>query len=216
MTSDAQIRANQANAQLSTGPTSSEGKARSARNNLRHGFQSQSVLLPGDDPAEYQALLDDLNSHFHPSELTQLRCVREMADAEWRLRRARLYQEELLTAQIDQLRPGHPEASAIQLQMLAYDTLLRESRFFAQLSRFETRFQNQYNRARRDCETDQRLLAKTAAPAPAIPRDVTDEPNSSAETPRSAPCPCGSGLKYKRCCGRQAPPQIHQPAPRAA
>jgi hypothetical protein len=25
-------------------------------------------------------------------------------------------------------------------------------------------------------------------------------------TPRSAPCPCGSGKKYKRCCGKGAPP----------
>ncbi len=24
---------------------------------------------------------------------------------------------------------------------------------------------------------------------------------------RNAPCPCGSGVKYKRCCGRNAPPQ---------
>lgn len=24
----------------------------------------------------------------------------------------------------------------------------------------------------------------------------------SARTPRNAPCPCGSGRKYKYCCGR--------------
>jgi uncharacterized protein YecA (UPF0149 family) len=28
---------------------------------------------------------------------------------------------------------------------------------------------------------------------------------------RNAPCPCGSGEKYKRCCGKGAPPQIHLP-----
>ncbi len=26
---------------------------------------------------------------------------------------------------------------------------------------------------------------------------------------RSAPCPCGSGQKYKRCCGRDAPPILN-------
>jgi uncharacterized protein YecA (UPF0149 family) len=26
--------------------------------------------------------------------------------------------------------------------------------------------------------------------------------------PRSAPCPCKSGLKYKRCCGKSAPPVL--------
>jgi uncharacterized protein YecA (UPF0149 family) len=26
--------------------------------------------------------------------------------------------------------------------------------------------------------------------------------------PRNAPCPCHSGLKYKRCCGAAAPPVL--------
>ncbi|MBM3811211.1 MAG: hypothetical protein FJW20_06195 [Acidimicrobiia bacterium] len=32
--------------------------------------------------------------------------------------------------------------------------------------------------------------------------------------PRNAPCPCGSGRKYKRCCGVHAAPVLG--APRAA
>ena len=31
----------------------------------------------------------------------------------------------------------------------------------------------------------------------------------SPETPRNTPCPCNSGLKYKRCCGRKAPAMLH-------
>jgi preprotein translocase subunit SecA len=26
--------------------------------------------------------------------------------------------------------------------------------------------------------------------------------NREEKTPRNAPCPCGSGKKYKQCCGR--------------
>ncbi len=33
--------------------------------------------------------------------------------------------------------------------------------------------------------------------------------------PRSAPCPCGSGLKFKRCCGQSAPPHLNFAAPAA-
>jgi hypothetical protein len=34
---------------------------------------------------------------------------------------------------------------------------------------------------------------------------------------RSSPCPCGSGEKFKRCCGRTAPPLLmQQPIPRPA
>jgi hypothetical protein len=36
-----------------------------------------------------------------------------------------------------------------------------------------------------------------------------DPPVESATTPpRNSACPCGSGQKYKRCCGRNAPPHI--------
>ena len=33
-----------------------------------------------------------------------------------------------------------------------------------------------------------------------------------AEVGRNSPCPCGSGLKYKRCCGVNAPPILNQAA----
>ena len=32
------------------------------------------------------------------------------------------------------------------------------------------------------------------------------------QTPRNAACPCGSGQKYKRCCGRNAPPVLNTKA----
>jgi len=33
---------------------------------------------------------------------------------------------------------------------------------------------------------------------------------------RNARCPCGSGLKYKRCCGTSAPPVRSKPRGAAA
>ncbi|NVN13309.1 SEC-C metal-binding domain-containing protein, partial [Nguyenibacter vanlangensis] len=33
---------------------------------------------------------------------------------------------------------------------------------------------------------------------------MPDDPSSWGETPRNAPCPCGSGKKYKHCHGRLA------------
>jgi len=41
------------------------------------------------------------------------------------------------------------------------------------------------------------------------------EPPQTSQTPqipRGAPCPCGSGLKYKRCCGHNAPPVLSRAA----
>jgi preprotein translocase subunit SecA len=43
------------------------------------------------------------------------------------------------------------------------------------------------------------------APSPAPAEEVTQQPIVKSEwekTPRNAPCPCGSGKKYKLCHGR--------------
>jgi AcrR family transcriptional regulator len=40
-----------------------------------------------------------------------------------------------------------------------------------------------------------------------------EQARREARTPRNAPCPCGSGVKFKRCCGRAAPPPPPAPDP---
>jgi hypothetical protein len=53
-------------------------------------------------------------------------------------------------------------------------------------------------------------LASTKPVDPATPK------LASFCTPRNAPCPCGSGAKYKRCCGTDAPPVLSAPPSAAA
>ena len=48
MSSAAQVAANQANAQLSTGPKTTEGKASSSRNALKTGLTGRTMILPKD------------------------------------------------------------------------------------------------------------------------------------------------------------------------
>jgi len=40
----------------------------------------------------------------------------------------------------------------------------------------------------------------------------SQSPEPEASIARSAPCPCGSGQKYKRCCGKDAPPLLYRAA----
>jgi hypothetical protein len=55
-----------------------------------------------------------------------------------------------------------------------------------------------------------------AAPDPSRDRQGAVQPPVAAPIPRNAPCPCHSGLKYKRCCGTAAPPVLtDSPRPRA-
>jgi uncharacterized protein len=42
---------------------------------------------------------------------------------------------------------------------------------------------------------------------PAVP--ALKLPFRSSKVGRNAPCPCGSGKKYKKCCGASAPPTLH-------
>ena len=63
--SDQQRLANQENAQKSTGPRSDEGKARVARNALKHGLLAKDLLQSADGPedhAEFDAILADLSA----------------------------------------------------------------------------------------------------------------------------------------------------------
>ena len=47
-----------------------------------------------------------------------------------------------------------------------------------------------------------------AVPSPEIPHVAQASRPVLAPIPRNAPCPCHSGLKYKRCCGSSAPPVL--------
>ncbi|MFN7938596.1 MAG: SEC-C metal-binding domain-containing protein [Bryobacteraceae bacterium] len=40
----------------------------------------------------------------------------------------------------------------------------------------------------------------------------TPQADEQPQTPRNALCPCGSGNKYKRCCGKNAPPVLGRAA----
>jgi uncharacterized protein YecA (UPF0149 family) len=52
--------------------------------------------------------------------------------------------------------------------------------------------------------------APETEPAPAPTADDLTPP--LAQIPRSALCPCGSGKRYKRCHGYNAPPVLHSKA----
>jgi hypothetical protein len=54
------------------------------------------------------------------------------------------------------------------------------------------------------------LLDATTTPPPAS--FCNEAPPTPGSVPRNAPCPCGSGEKHKRCCGRNAPPVLRKAA----
>ena len=98
MATPAQMEANRRNAQKSSGPRTEEGKARSSRNHLSHGFTSAAMVIPGEDPEEYKALLADLLGEYQPATPTEQIYVERMVQNQWLSLRAVRLQTIVLTA----------------------------------------------------------------------------------------------------------------------
>jgi hypothetical protein len=101
---------NRANAQLSTGPLTPAGKARSSQNALQHGHLSRKLLLPSESQLEFDALLFQLQSELNPLCTLELALVERIAIGLWRQRR-------LISAE--------SAALAIQQQELGYSKVSR-------------------------------------------------------------------------------------------
>ena len=82
----AQIEANRKNAQQSTGPKS--GTDRTRFNGLKHGLCAEQVVLPGEDPAAFEAEKQAWFDDWKPATHTRAVLVERAAVASWKLRRA--------------------------------------------------------------------------------------------------------------------------------
>jgi hypothetical protein len=92
---EAKLEANRANAQLSTGPRTADGRAISARNNFRHGFTGAFCVLPDEDAAAFAQFADDLEAEHEPATPTEVLLVAGMARHHWLTQRALRLQDEL-------------------------------------------------------------------------------------------------------------------------
>src|SRR6516162_6762284 len=90
-----QIAANRANAQKSTGPRSVEGKSASRFNALKHGIDAASIVLPGEDPADYDALVAAYQREFPALCASESFHVDTMIRADWQKRRLEKVEAEL-------------------------------------------------------------------------------------------------------------------------
>jgi hypothetical protein len=88
MTSPRQIEANRRNALKSTGPMTVDGKQRSRRKALRHGFTAETVIEPLENPEEYRAFEDAIVAEYLPQTPGEQELVHRLASLFWRLRRA--------------------------------------------------------------------------------------------------------------------------------
>lgn len=97
MATTAQVLANRANAQHSTGPKTTAGKSAVAQNSVTHGLSSGAfAVLRHEDRAAYERLLDRLIGEYAPETPTEEFLVGELAQAQWKIRRVHAIEAELL------------------------------------------------------------------------------------------------------------------------
>ncbi|MBI2685600.1 MAG: hypothetical protein HYX27_04730 [Acidobacteria bacterium] len=89
MASPAQILANEANAQKSTGPKTPEGKTRASQNAKKHGLAAGILVIPTEDRQAFCEFEANLFADVRPKGTLEIETCRQLARAAWNLRRMR-------------------------------------------------------------------------------------------------------------------------------
>ena len=66
MATKAQNAANRRNSRKSTGPRTPEGKSKSSMNSVKHGLTAKQVVIPGEDPSEFDEFRRQVHSYYEP------------------------------------------------------------------------------------------------------------------------------------------------------
>jgi len=100
MSTKAQIKANQQNAQKSTGPQTDQGKATVSQNAIKHGLFTDSVIK-GENQADYEAFHDNFLAELFPVGMVETMLAERLISLWWRLRRAERMQNQAIDSMIE-------------------------------------------------------------------------------------------------------------------
>jgi hypothetical protein len=136
MATAAQLLANQANAQHSTGPRTPEGKARSSRNSFQHGLTLGVLAIADEEIEALNAFIAEMRADLFPVGALQEEAFQQFLDGAFRLRKIRILMDEMAAGHADDpfIRPEcAPKIHALMrhratAEMLVYRSLqtLRE------------------------------------------------------------------------------------------
>ena len=127
MATPAQLTSAVANAQHSTGPRTTEGKAASSRNALKFGIFANTDLLPGEDPAALDELTREITERFRPEDFLQTALCRQVIHGMWLHERFIRIENEIALLRADALPAGAPHAlGRVYAEDLASDKILEK------------------------------------------------------------------------------------------
>ncbi len=128
MATAAQITANIANSQHSSGPRTDTGKAASSQNSLKHGLTAKSVLLPGEDEAAYRTMCQGMFDSFAPGCVPETELVQFLCDTQWRLQRCARIEAVILSADLPDFKALDIMSKHQSRLKKQYSTTLQEAR----------------------------------------------------------------------------------------
>ena len=226
MATEAQIRANRANATKSTGPRTPDGKDNSSRNSLTHGLCAEKHLLSDEDRDQYRALVDDLIARFRPVGAGEEMLVQRIASLQWRLSRVPAMEAQILDEEMEILIATNPERPAgyfdrpTDFMGLCFMDTCHRGQSITQLTRYEASLERSLSRTLRQLQDFQKARAEAAAAAEneTAKRTQFDAQAPSPQTLRpplryhpSAGLAPEPGTEIVICEGRRTePPPPHQ------
>jgi hypothetical protein len=193
MATDRQIAANRANAQKSTGPRTQAGKAASSANALKSGVYAQSTLIPGDDPAEYEALRQEHFDHFAPANPDERDLLDLMIKYKWQLRRLHNCYDQMWLRELDKdlkseyYNPNAPLVRPFNLANVNCNSLINLSRMIHSTDRAFHRTRAALIKAQ-----DQRRRAESKSIATATPAPKLASFPEKTPAPQPAPRPAAA------------------------
>ncbi len=217
----------------STGPKTEAGKSKSSRNAIRTGLYSARDFIRAGEEEEYAQTLIQLMDELTPEGTIEQTFATEIMGATWRLRRCRLVEEAF--SSIDDLDFDPIMDERTEKQQKSVDRARAQSHLILRRSIAELR------KLQSGRTIQEQVAPSTPAPSAGVPNmdalmaladhqlahrfresglssfcnpaaPAAPAPLRPTQIPRNGQCPCGSGNKYKRCCGKNAPPVLNRAA----
>lgn len=156
------------------GPRTPEGKAISSRNALKHGLTARSVVIFGEDAAEYESFRSGFVARFAPVDDLEEFLVDRIAVCAWRLRRAVRVECEIF----EDYESLKNRAHVTQPKSAAHAVMVDAGGLgaFAQLARHEAAIERSMLRALHELQRLQAGRTGVEVPVPvAVDIDVTSD-----------------------------------------
>ena len=202
MATPKQTEANRMNAQKSSGPRTTAGKAVSRFNALKHGIFATTQIMFDESAEDLAELAAEYHEHHSPADPGQRFLVDTLINNEWRLRRLRRVEAELWEHATNAFMAGNTEAPACS----SGDAFATAAPTFERLQRVVNSCERTYHRALKELVARAHSLRTPQSEAePAPTADPAPQPEESK--------PSSANLASLRNNPNTPPPAAPQPAP---